>query len=423
METEKGGIIIGRGLPIETEKSGVPFLPRSENLEETEKGGIIIPRGLPTETEKSGVPFLPRSENLEETEKGGIIIGRGLPIETEKSGAPFLPRSENLEETEKSGFIIPRGLPIETEKSGAPFLPRSENLEETEKRGIIIFRGLPIETEKSGAPFLPRSENLEETEKGGIIIFRGLPIETEKSGAPFLPRSENLGKETEKSREDQGMALATCLMEVRLAHCCRSCCESLAACFSRRLDAWENWLAAREQASFRSSFEHELRWTPLQVAQLPGEKERICCAPPFNMAAEPKWATHGTIAVLVVALLILLPKMTTGNHHHQFDGHGIALDYVDLASPYVMDEPNSASETSSRRDLKWEAEEAEDLAGFGEMESAYSEALVVYEDYMETIFESCGCSFGTCSFEDGNLDTCSFEDWNLDIGALGKLTA
>ena len=36
-ETEKGGIIIGRGLPIETEKSGVPFLPRSENLEETEK--------------------------------------------------------------------------------------------------------------------------------------------------------------------------------------------------------------------------------------------------------------------------------------------------------------------------------------------------------------------------------------------------
>ena len=24
------------------------------------------------------------------------------------------------------------------------------------------------------------------------------------------------------------------------------------------------------------------RWTPLQVAQLPGEKERICCAPPFN---------------------------------------------------------------------------------------------------------------------------------------------
>ena len=90
------------------------------------------------------------------------------------------------------------------------------------------------------------------------------------------------------------------------------------------------------------------RWTPLQVAQLPGEKERICCAPPFNMAAEPKWATHGTIAVLVVALLILLPKMTTGNHHHQFDGHGIALDYVDLASPYVMDEPNSASETSQQ---------------------------------------------------------------------------
>ena len=67
-ETEKGGIIIGRGLPIETEKSGVPFLPRSENLEETEKGGIIIPRGLPIETEKSGAPFLPRSENLEETE-------------------------------------------------------------------------------------------------------------------------------------------------------------------------------------------------------------------------------------------------------------------------------------------------------------------------------------------------------------------
>ncbi|CAL1145030.1 unnamed protein product [Cladocopium goreaui] len=33
-ETEKGGIIIGRGLPIETEKSGVPFLPRSENLED-----------------------------------------------------------------------------------------------------------------------------------------------------------------------------------------------------------------------------------------------------------------------------------------------------------------------------------------------------------------------------------------------------
>ena len=137
------------------------------------------------------------------------------------------------------------------------------------------------------------------------------------------------------------------------------------------------------------------RWTPLQVAQLPGEKERICCAPPFNMAAEPKWATHGTIAVLVVALLILLPKMTAGNHHHQFDGHGIALDYVDLASPYVMDEPNSASETSSRRDLKWEAEEAEDLAGFGEMESAYSEALVVYEDYMETIFESCGCAWNS----------------------------
>ncbi|CAL1139603.1 unnamed protein product [Cladocopium goreaui] len=200
-ETEKGGIIIGRGLPIETEKSGVPFLPRSENLEETEKGGIIIPRGLPIETEKGGAG-LPRSENLE-------IILRGLPIETEKSGAPFLPRSENLE-------IILRGLPIETEKSGAPFLPRSENLEETEKGGIIIPRGLPIETEKSGAPFLPRSENLEETEKGGIIIPRGLPIETEKSGAPFLPRSENLeeteptepyfprsenlGKETEKSR-------------------------------------------------------------------------------------------------------------------------------------------------------------------------------------------------------------------------------
>ena len=54
-ETEKGGIIIGRGLPIETEKSGVPFLPRSENLEETEK---------------SGVPYWSRSENLgKETEK------------------------------------------------------------------------------------------------------------------------------------------------------------------------------------------------------------------------------------------------------------------------------------------------------------------------------------------------------------------
>ena len=59
-----------------------------------------------------------------ETEKGGIIIGRGLPIETEKSGWHFFPRSENLEETEKRGFIIPRGLPIETEKSGAPFLGR-----------------------------------------------------------------------------------------------------------------------------------------------------------------------------------------------------------------------------------------------------------------------------------------------------------
>ncbi|CAL1170709.1 unnamed protein product [Cladocopium goreaui] len=222
-ETEKSGIIIGRGLPSETEKSGAPFLPRSENLEETEKSGIIIPRppkspflprsenleeteksgliiirGLPSETEKSGAPFLPRSENLEETEKSGIIIGRGLPSETEKSGAPFLPRSENLEETEKSGDIIIRGLPSETEKSGAPFLPRSENLEETEKSGIIIGRGLPSETEKSGAPFLPRSENLEETEKSGIIIGRGLPSETEKSGAPFLPRSENL-EETEKS--------------------------------------------------------------------------------------------------------------------------------------------------------------------------------------------------------------------------------
>ena len=70
---------------------------------ETEKGGIIIGRGLPFETEKSGAP--------------------GLPIETEKSGAPFLPRSENLEETEKSGIINPRSLPIETEKSGAPFPP------------------------------------------------------------------------------------------------------------------------------------------------------------------------------------------------------------------------------------------------------------------------------------------------------------
>ena len=113
------------------------------------------------------------------------------------------------------------------------------------------------------------------------------------------------------------------------------------------------------------------------------------------MVAEPFGATHSVIAALVVALLILLPGTTHGNHHHQFDGRGIALDYVDLASPYVMDEPNSASETSSRRDLRWEAEEAEDLAGFGEMESAYSEALVVYEDYMETIFESCGCAWNS----------------------------
>ena len=113
------------------------------------------------------------------------------------------------------------------------------------------------------------------------------------------------------------------------------------------------------------------------------------------MVAEPFGATHSVIAALVVALVILLPGTTHGNHHHQFDGRGIALDYVDLASPYVMDEPNSASETSSRRDLRWEAEEAEDLAGFGEMESAYSEALVVYEDYMETIFESCGCAWNS----------------------------
>ena len=61
------------------------------NLEETEKSGIINPRSLPIETEKSGAPFLPRSENLEETEKSGIIIGRGLPIETEKEWSALPP--------------------------------------------------------------------------------------------------------------------------------------------------------------------------------------------------------------------------------------------------------------------------------------------------------------------------------------------
>ena len=31
------------------------------------------------------------------------------------------------------------------------------------------------------------------------------------------------------------------------------------------------------------------RWTPLQVAQLPGEKERICCAPPVNIYIYTLW--------------------------------------------------------------------------------------------------------------------------------------
>lgn len=72
-------------------------------------------------------------------------------------------------------------------------------------------------------------------------------------------------KEQCAAEEEKLPCLSRC--RVRLAHCCRSCCESLAACFSRRLDAWENWLAAREQASFRSSFEHELR--RLYAGQLP----------------------------------------------------------------------------------------------------------------------------------------------------------
>lgn len=72
-------------------------------------------------------------------------------------------------------------------------------------------------------------------------------------------------KEQRTAEEEKLPCLSRC--RVRLAQGCRSCCESLAACFRRRLDAWEGWLAAREQASFRSSFEHELR--RLYADQLP----------------------------------------------------------------------------------------------------------------------------------------------------------
>eukprot|EP00435_Cladocopium_sp_Y103_P059061 s319_g21.t1 len=143
------------------------------------------------------------------------------------------------------------------EASTAPPVPDTVDTVDTVNAKDTVDTA-PVETATTESRAVPPEVKPEEPTQGEEVLVGHTQMD-------LVALGQRADKEQRAAEEEKLPCLSRC--RVRLAHCCRNCCESLAACFRRRLDAWETWLAAREQASLRSSFEQELR--RLYADQLP----------------------------------------------------------------------------------------------------------------------------------------------------------
>eukprot|EP00434_Breviolum_minutum_P038514 symbB.v1.2.034164.t2/scaffold4362.1/size40683/3 len=154
-----------------------------------------------------------------------------------------------------------------------------------------MVRKLREKNAANAAPTEPAADSPEaveqvkpQAEKEGIEKTKE-PEKTQETERTESPAEEVLGGQTEMDivalgqRADKDEKTQA---EEKLPFCSR-CCIRCRGFWEARLDAWERWLAARDQASRRSSFEAELRRVAADKLPSPGVLELLTGPPVETM--------------------------------------------------------------------------------------------------------------------------------------------
>lgn len=154
-----------------------------------------------------------------------------------------------------------------------------------------MVRKLREKNAANAAPTEPAADSPEaveqvkpQAEKEGIEKTKE-PEKTQETERTESPAEEVLGGQTEMDivalgqRADKDEKTQA---EEKLPFCSR-CCVRCRGFWEARLDAWERWLAARDQASRRSSFEAELRRVAADKLPSPGVLELLTGPPVETM--------------------------------------------------------------------------------------------------------------------------------------------